>query len=138
MQAYYNGRTVGRADVTVGTDGACQSPGRGPPASRRGAKDPAVDALVTRYATDPDYLALVNQPVGYCAVDLGRSNTGDNMMGTFIDDAIYSYLNTDARAGERRRPVLQQRRRHPHRLVLERRDVGQRRVRRRHPRTRRS
>ena len=24
------------------------------------------------------------------------SDTGDNMMGTFIDDAIYNYLNTDA------------------------------------------
>ena len=44
----------------------------------------------------PDYLALVNTPVGYSAVDLARSNTGDNMMATFIDDAIYDYLNGDA------------------------------------------
>ena len=47
---------------------------------------------------DPAYLALVNTPVGYSAVDLGRSNTGDNMMGTFIDDAIYNYLNSDGKA----------------------------------------
>jgi hypothetical protein len=40
--------------------------------------------------------ALVNQPIGYTAVDLPR-NEGevDNMMATFIDDAIYNYLNTD-------------------------------------------
>ena len=61
-------------------------------------KDPTVDTLITSYATDPDYLALTNTPVGYSAVDLGRSNTGDNMMGTFIDDAIYDYLNSDAEA----------------------------------------
>ena len=42
----------------------------------------AIDALITTYATDPDYLALVNTPIGYSAVDLGRSNTTDNMMGT--------------------------------------------------------
>ncbi len=51
---------------------------------------------IKSYATDPDYLALVNTPIGYSAVDLPRSNTGDNMMGTFIDDAIYNYLNSDA------------------------------------------
>lgn len=53
------------------------------------AKDPVLDALVTSYANDPTYLAIVNQPVGYSAVDLGRSNTTDNMMAAFIDDAIY-------------------------------------------------
>ena len=30
-------------------------------------------------------------------MDLPRSNTGDNMMGTFIDDAIYNFLNTDGK-----------------------------------------
>ena len=100
----------GRADVTVGTDGRRQSSDsldtehRQPdPTSVRTTlltdedrEDPTIDALITGYATDPDYLALVNTPIGYCAVDLPRSNTGDNMMGTFIDDAIYNYLNTDA------------------------------------------
>ena len=100
-QAYYNGRTVGRADVTVTTgrgrlrglvaDDRLHGRRRGP--DDQGRSSP-------RYATDPAYLALVNTPVGYSAVDLPRSNTGDNMMGTFIDDAIYNYLNTDADAGE--------------------------------------
>ena len=40
----------------------------------------------------------MNTPVGYSAVDLPRSNTGDNMMGTFIDDAIYNFLNTDGKS----------------------------------------
>jgi 2',3'-cyclic-nucleotide 2'-phosphodiesterase / 3'-nucleotidase / 5'-nucleotidase len=109
VQASYNGRKVGREDITVGVDGSVSitytslkpypSNSVTPPPT---AKDPAIDALVTTYATDPAYLAIVNQPIGYTSVDLprfsaagGNGNT-DNMMGTFIDDAIYDYLNTDA------------------------------------------
>ncbi len=98
VQAYYNGRTVGRADVTVDTAGAVSVAWSRTTGFTTGAKDPTIDALITSYATDPDYLALVNTPVGYSAVDLPRSNTGDNMMGTFIDDAIYNFLNTDAKS----------------------------------------
>ena len=96
--AYYNGRTVGRADVTVDTAGAVGIAWSRTTGFTTGAKDPAIDTLVTSYATDPAYLALVNQPIGYSAVDLPRKDSGnsDNMMGTFIDDAIYKYLNTDA------------------------------------------
>jgi 2',3'-cyclic-nucleotide 2'-phosphodiesterase / 3'-nucleotidase / 5'-nucleotidase len=94
--AYYNGRTVGRADVTVATTGAISVDWSRTTGFTAGAKDPVIDALVSSYATNPAYVAIVNQPVGYSAVDLGRSNTTDNMMGTFIDDTIYKYLNTDA------------------------------------------
>jgi 2',3'-cyclic-nucleotide 2'-phosphodiesterase (5'-nucleotidase family) len=52
--------------------------------------------LIAEYATDPDYLALINQPVGYTQVDLLRNYNGDSMMGSFIDDAIYGALNGDA------------------------------------------
>ena len=93
--------------------------------STTGTQDPTINAVITAYATDPDYLALVNTPVGYSAVDLPRlGGIGDNMMGTFIDDAIYNYLNTDAQHDQRYRYLLQQRRRHPHRLVLERHRSG--------------
>jgi 2',3'-cyclic-nucleotide 2'-phosphodiesterase (5'-nucleotidase family) len=124
VQAYYNGRTVGDAEITVGTDGTVTTtwqtiawkipnPTAVPPTTLFGwkaytsssaftdfadeTKDPIVDALITGYATDPAYLAIVNEPVGYSTVDLSRANSGnsDNMMGTFIDDAIYNYLNTD-------------------------------------------
>ena len=122
VQAAYNGRRVGEADITVGTDGSVTvswkvlywrtpiAPATTPAANWRlsvggstpdsdfadSTKDPAIDALITSYASDPAYLALVNTPVGYSAVDLPR-NGGivDNMMGTFVDDAIYNYLNTD-------------------------------------------
>jgi 2',3'-cyclic-nucleotide 2'-phosphodiesterase (5'-nucleotidase family) len=108
VQAYYNGRRVGRADVTVGTDGSVginwQSIAVVPPTYVNGVptpgtgtpEDPSIAALIASYATNPSYLAIVNEPVGYSAVDLPVSNTGDNMMGTFIDDAIYNFLNTDA------------------------------------------
>lgn len=129
-QAYYNGRNVGQADVTVATSGAVSvswkpiawkiPPTTTPPSTTPfgwklysssstftdfldAAKDTAIDALVTTYATNPDYLAIVNVPVGYSSVDLNRTTSStagsgnvDNMMGTFIDDAIYKYLNTDA------------------------------------------
>ena len=65
------------------------------PRIRTSRKTRAIDALITSYANDLDYLALVNTPVGYSAVDLGRSGTVDNMMGDFVDDAIYNYLNSD-------------------------------------------
>jgi 2',3'-cyclic-nucleotide 2'-phosphodiesterase (5'-nucleotidase family) len=96
VQAYYNGRTVGQADVTVATDGSVSVAWSRTTGFTAGVKDPDIDALVTDYATDPAYMAIVNQPIGYSAVDLGRSNTTDNMMGAFIDDAIYDYLNSDA------------------------------------------
>ncbi len=87
-----------------------------PPAT---AKDPTIDALIKGFAADPTYQSLINTPVGYSAVDLPRlGGTVDNMMGTFVDDAIYNYLNTDCGPEERHRRLLQQRRRHPHRLVL--------------------
>ena len=95
--AYYNGRTVGRADVTVNTSGAVSVVWSRTTGFTAGPEDPAIKSLIQTYATDPDYLALVNTPIGYSAVDLPRSNTGDNMMGTFIDDAIYNYLNTDSK-----------------------------------------
>jgi 2',3'-cyclic-nucleotide 2'-phosphodiesterase (5'-nucleotidase family) len=95
VQAYYNGRTVGRADVTVNTSSAVSVAWSRTTGFTSGAEDPTIKALIQTYATDPEYLALVNTPVGYSAVDLPRSNTSDNMMGTFIDDAIYNYLNTD-------------------------------------------
>ncbi len=97
VQAYYNGRQLGRADVTVTPAGAVAVSWQTMPIGTSAAQDPAVAALITTYATDPTYVALVNTPIGYSAVDLPRNGgTVDNMMGTFIDDAIYGYLNTDA------------------------------------------
>ncbi len=97
VQAHYNGRKVGRADFTVDpATKAVTVAWQRLVVSTTGDKDPTIDALIQSYANDPAYKTLVNTPIGYSAVDLGRSNTGDNMMGTFIDDAIYNYLNTDA------------------------------------------
>ncbi len=98
VQAYSNGRTVGRADVTVTSTGAVSIVWSRTTGFTAGLEDPTVKAVVTSYATNPDYLAIVNEPIGYSAVDLERSDTTDNMMGTFIDDAIYNALNTDATA----------------------------------------
>lgn len=98
VQSHYNGRKVGRADITVGTDGSVSITWTRNVINTTDAQDPTILALINSYATDPDYLNLVNTPIGYSSVDLPRLDSGnsDNMMGTFIDDAIYNYLNTDA------------------------------------------
>jgi 2',3'-cyclic-nucleotide 2'-phosphodiesterase (5'-nucleotidase family) len=106
VQAYYNGRQLGRADfsydpgtgsvsvawqkITVPVPAAAPADAAGP------TEDAAVKTIIQTYSSDPAYQALVNTPIGYSAVDLPRlGGTVDNMMGTFIDDAIYNYLNTD-------------------------------------------
>mgnify|MGYP001396241470 CR=1 FL=1 len=94
-QAYYNGRRVGRADITVGTDGSVAVVWQNMIVNPAGTQDIPIDTLIDGFVADAAYQAIVNQPIGYSAVDLPRSNQLDNMMGTFIDDAIYHYLNTD-------------------------------------------
>ena len=96
VQAYYNGRAIGRADITVADDGTVSTTWTKLAVSTTDPKDPAIDALVTAYATDPTYLALVNQPVGYSQVDLQRNYNGDNMMGSFVDDTVYNSVNSDS------------------------------------------
>jgi len=102
VQAYYNGRRVGRADITVSPTGSVSvnwssltvAPASATPPT---AQDATINSVVNSYATNPSYLAIVNAPIGYSAVDLPRLGGNlDNMMGAFIDDAIYDYLNTDA------------------------------------------
>lgn len=98
VQAYYNGRQVGEADLTFdpATKAVTVSWSK-KIVSTTGSEDPLVKTVIDTYANDPGYLALVNQPIGYSAVDLPRSGGAvDNMMGTFVDDAIYNYLNTDS------------------------------------------
>jgi 2',3'-cyclic-nucleotide 2'-phosphodiesterase (5'-nucleotidase family) len=62
-QAYYNGRQVGQFDVAYdpGT-GASTVTWLTTSVSTSGAKDPTIDALITGYANDPAYLALINNP----------------------------------------------------------------------------
>jgi 2',3'-cyclic-nucleotide 2'-phosphodiesterase (5'-nucleotidase family) len=95
-QAYYNGRKVGRADITVGTDGSVSVVWDDLAIPTTDPMDPAVEALIYDYANDPDYLALINLEIGYSQVDLLRNYNGDAMMGDFVDDAIYNQLNSDA------------------------------------------
>jgi 2',3'-cyclic-nucleotide 2'-phosphodiesterase (5'-nucleotidase family) len=121
VQSAYNGRRVGQADITVGADGSVSmvwkvtvwtqgNVNANPvvPSVWRTytsssaystitdvSEDVGVAGVINEYATNEDYLNLVNTPVGYSAVDLGRSGLTDNMMATFVDDAIYNFLNSD-------------------------------------------
>ncbi len=95
VQAYYNGRTVGRADVTVNTTGGVSVSWSRTTGFTAGAKDPTIDALIQGYASNPAYQALINTPVGYVQTDLLRNYNGNSMMADFVDDAIYGSLNGD-------------------------------------------
>ena len=103
-QAHYNGRKVGRADITVGTNGAVTVAwsrltvyaSNNPPTT---PEDPAIKALINTYATDPAYLTLINTEIGYTNVPITRNYDGDSLMGYFVNDAIYNDLNTDGTPG---------------------------------------
>ncbi len=110
VQAYYSGRAVGRANFTFDPDTRATTVAwqrlavvpdvfnpDGTVKTAGTPDDSDVKEVIDNYANDATYVALVNQPIGYSAVDLPRNGgTADNMMGTFVDDAIYGYLNTDA------------------------------------------
>ena len=97
VQAHYAGRKVGRADMTYdpGT-GAVTIAWSRLTVGTSDPKHPGIDTLVTGYANDPAYLALINQPIGYTQIDLMRNYDGDSIMGPFIQDAVYGALNQDA------------------------------------------
>lgn len=97
VQAYYNGRNLGQADITFdpATKAVTINWIRNA-ISTSGTKDTAIDTLINTYVNDPAYQALINQPIGYAQTDLLRNYDGDSMMGNFVDDAIYNYLNNDA------------------------------------------
>ncbi|HEY6029848.1 MAG TPA: 5'-nucleotidase C-terminal domain-containing protein, partial [Gaiellaceae bacterium] len=99
VQAHYNGRQVGEADMTFDpATKAVTVSWQKLIVPKTGAEDSLVKATIDSYANDPAYLDKVGQPIGYSAVDLPRNGGLDNMMGNFVDDAIYSYLNGDGDA----------------------------------------
>ena len=51
--------------------------------------------MITAYASDPAYQALINQEIGWTNVPIARNYNGDSLMGYFVNDAIYNDLNTD-------------------------------------------
>ena len=95
VQAYYNGRQVGRADVTLG-GGTPTVSWKAIAVSTTGDEDTAVKDVIDAAANNADYQALINKPIGYAQVDLLRNYNGDSMMADFVDDAIYGSLNTDS------------------------------------------
>ena len=99
-QAYYNGRRVGRADVTVNPDGSVNITWTrlSVPTGAADPYDATVQGIIDTYANDPAYQALINQEIGYTNVPIARNYDGDSLMGYFVNDAIYNDLNTDDKA----------------------------------------
>lgn len=96
VQARYNGRQIGRADITVQPDGAVSiSWSKINPVST-GTPDPTIEALIASYVSDPAYQALINQEIGWTNVPITRNYDGDSLMGYFVNDAILNDLNNDS------------------------------------------
>lgn len=95
-QAYYNGRQVGQAslrfDTGAGTVNVSWKTNKGLTSL---TPNPAMDALVTAYTSDPAYQAKINTVVGYTAVPLVRNYNGESLMSDMIQDAVYWQLNND-------------------------------------------
>jgi 5'-nucleotidase / UDP-sugar diphosphatase len=98
-QAYYNGRRVGRADVTAMPGGTVSVTWSSLTIDTTVDTDSTINTLVNGFATDPSYLTLINQSVGYTNVPVMRNYNGDSLMGSFICDAVYNDLNSDVETG---------------------------------------
>jgi 2',3'-cyclic-nucleotide 2'-phosphodiesterase (5'-nucleotidase family) len=94
-QAYYNGRNLGQADVTVNPSGTVAVSWQRISISTSGTADPTLAALVSSYVNDPAYQQLINQEIGWTNVPIARDYNGDSLMGYFVNDAIYNDLNSD-------------------------------------------
>ena len=95
VQARYNGRQVGRADITVTPAGAVSVVWSKLVPTSSGAADPTIEALIKTYTDDPVYQALISQEIGWTNVPIVRNYNGNSLMGTFVNDAIYNDLNND-------------------------------------------
>ncbi len=96
-QAYYAGRKVGRADLTIDKDAGTTLVSWHPiTVTVAMTEDVAVKDRITQWANDPWYLAEKNRIVGYTAVTITRNYNGDSLMGAFVNDAIYNDLNDDS------------------------------------------
>lgn len=95
VQAYYNGRRVGRADITV--DSGDVSINWAPlTVAITETQDATIQGIIDGYTSDPEYQAQINQVIGYTDVPIVRNYNGDSLMGYFVNDAIYNELNNDA------------------------------------------
>lgn len=97
VQAYYAGRKVGKADLTIDTTtGNVSVAWTSLAVSTSGAEDATVKARIDQWANNPTYQAKVSEVIGWSNVDLVRNTNGDSAMGSFVQDAIYNDLNQDA------------------------------------------
>jgi 2',3'-cyclic-nucleotide 2'-phosphodiesterase (5'-nucleotidase family) len=96
VQARYNGRQVGRANITVQPSGAVSVSWSKLVPTSSGVPDPNIEALIATYTSDPDYQALISEEIGWTNVSIARNYEGDSLMGYFVNDAIYNDLNTDS------------------------------------------
>jgi len=98
VQAYYAGRKVGRADLTINTSTSATRVNWQPiSVLTTMVTDTATANRLTTWTSDPAYQSLINQVIGFSNVDLVRNyDNGDNLMGEFINDAIYNDLNGDS------------------------------------------
>jgi 2',3'-cyclic-nucleotide 2'-phosphodiesterase (5'-nucleotidase family) len=97
VQAYYAGRRLGQADISVDTDtNAVTITWIANVIDSSITPDAPTQAQIDIWANDPWYQEQINRVVGFTNVEIVRDYNGDSEMGKFINDSIYNDLNTDA------------------------------------------
>jgi len=98
VQAWYNGRKVGRADLVIDPTKYTTftvAGWQGITVSTTITPDETISDTIASWANNPWYQEQINRVVGYTNVSITRNYNGDSLMGAFVNDAIYNDLNTD-------------------------------------------
>jgi 2',3'-cyclic-nucleotide 2'-phosphodiesterase (5'-nucleotidase family) len=96
VQAYYNGRKIGRADLAINTTADTAVVSWQPiTVTASISEDIAIKNRLATWTNDPAYQAQINQVIGWSYVDMVRNYDGDNFIGTLVNDSILNDLNTD-------------------------------------------
>ncbi len=98
VQAWYNGRKVGRATLTIDPTTYTTftvASWEGITVTTAITPDEVISNTIASWASNTWYQEQINRVVGYTTVSITRNYNGDSLMGAFVNDAIYNDLNTD-------------------------------------------
>jgi 2',3'-cyclic-nucleotide 2'-phosphodiesterase (5'-nucleotidase family) len=96
VQAYYNGRKVGKADFSYDTVSGVATinwTSVSVPTSTASPTDPAMDTLMATYTGDPAYQAKINQFIGYTNIPLTPDYNSESTLSNMVQDAVYGQMN---------------------------------------------
>jgi 2',3'-cyclic-nucleotide 2'-phosphodiesterase (5'-nucleotidase family) len=94
VQANNSGLQVGQATITVTTGVTPTVSWLTNKFTTSSPADATIQGWIDAWKT-PEYLAKVNQVIGYTAVNIVRDRYGDSLMADLVNDSLYGELNHD-------------------------------------------